>query len=192
MLKTVLTISSIVLQVLGLVAAAVGLFNTFKDSSAPGDRFIARVLRTEHEVARQVWAGAKKLSRRLFGRPRPTTVYGTLDTAVELNFAGSAQGIVQFGPLPDPTQDLDAFKAAIEDRLNRVHRLTQDVQHDLVKETKAREKEDQRFSGDLQARITALDEEAKQATIRGLHEQVLGLFCVALGLAVQSILDLAF
>jgi len=192
MLETVLTIFSIVLQVLGLVAAAVGLFNTFKDSSGQSDRFFTRVMVTELGIVRQLWLGAKRLSRRLFGRPRPTTVYGHLGTAMEINFAGTARGTVQFGPLPDPTQDPDGFKTAIEDRLNRAFKLAQDVQHDLGQESKAREREDQKIANDLQSRLAALDEEAKQKTIRGLHEQVLGLFCVALGLAVQSILDLAF
>lgn len=191
MLETALKAFSIVLQVLGLVATAVGLFNTFKDSSGPGDRFLARVMATELGVVRQVWGGVKRLSRRLFGRPRAAVVQG-LGTAFEVSFAGSARGIVQFGPLPDPVADPDAFKVAVEDRLNRVHKLAQDVQHDLGQEKKAREKEDQKIGSDLQARLTTLDEEAKRKTIRGLHEQVLGLFSVALGLAVQSILDLTF
>jgi hypothetical protein len=85
----------------------------------------------EFEVVRQLWGGVKRLSRRLFGWPRPTTIYATLGTALEVNFAGSARGVVQFGPLPDPAQDPDAFKAAVEDRLNRVHELAQDVQQEL-------------------------------------------------------------
>ncbi|MEW1644213.1 hypothetical protein [Streptomyces sp. NPDC091219] len=192
MVETALTLFSIVLQVLGLVAAAVGLFNTFKDSSNQGDRFLTRVMATELGVVRQLWLGSKRLSRRLFGRPRPTTVYGRLDAAMEINFVGTARGTVQFGPLPDHAQDPDGFRTAIEERLNRVFKLAQDMQHDLGQETRTREQEDQKTANDLQARLTALDEEAKQKTIRGLHEQVLGLFCVAAGLAVQSILDLAY
>ncbi|WP_405947526.1 hypothetical protein OG588_13770 [Streptomyces prunicolor] len=191
MFETVLTILTIVFQVVGLILAAVGLLNTFKDSSASGDRFFARVLVTELGVVRQLWAGLKSLCRRLFGRPRSTVTHA-LGAALEISAAVSAQGTVQFGPLPDPAQDPDAFKAAVEDRLNRVHNLAQDVQYNLGQEAKAREKEDQKIGSDFQSRIAALDEESKQATIRGLHEQVLGLFCVAAGLAVQSILDLYF
>lgn len=105
---------------------------------------------------------------------------------------GSARGIVQFGPLPDPAQNADAFKAAVEERLNRVFKLAQDVQYGLGQETKAREKEDQKIGSDLQARITARDEESKRATIRGLREQTLGFFFVAFGLVAQSYLDLAY
>ncbi len=111
---------------------------------------------------------------------------------MEVGFVGSARGIVQFGPLPDPAQDPDAFKTAVEDRLNRAFKLAQDVQHDLGQETKARQQEDQEIANDFQAHLTAQDEEARRKMIRGLHEQVLGLFCVAFGLAVQSILDLAY
>lgn len=192
MLETAFKISSIVLQVLGLFSAAVGLSNTFKDSSNAGDRFFTRVMVTELGVARQLWSGVRRLSRRLLGRPRPRVVTGSLGTAMEIGFAGSARGIVQFGPLPAPAQDPDAFKAAVEDRLNRAFKLAQDVQHDLGQETKARHQEDQEIANDLQARLTDLDAEAKRKTIRGLHEQVLGFFCVAAGLAAQSILDLAY
>ncbi|MEU4172163.1 hypothetical protein AB0F46_35435 [Streptomyces sp. NPDC026665] len=192
MLETVFTMFSIAFQALGLATAAVGMFKTFKDSSTPGDRFFSRVLATELGAIRQVWTAAGDLCRRLFRRPRPPTAHtgaaGVMFGAVEF----SARGIVQFGPLPDPAQDTDAFKAAVEERLNRAFKLAQEVQHGLGQETKAREEEDQKMGSNLHARIIALDEESKRATIRGLHEQVLGFFCVAIGLVVQSYLDLAY
>ncbi|MEU1196826.1 hypothetical protein ABZ446_11455 [Streptomyces sp. NPDC005813] len=191
MFKTALTLLSIAAQVGGLVMAAVGLSNTFKDVAASGERFFATVLATLLGVVRRLWTGFKSLCRRLFGRPRPAVVHA-LGAAMEINFAGSARGIVTFGPLPDPAQDADAFKAAVEERMNRVFTLAQDVQHDLGRERKAREQEDQKIGNDFQARLTARDEESKRATIRGLREQTLGFFCVAFGLVVQSYLDLAF
>lgn len=111
---------------------------------------------------------------------------------MKIKSAASARGIVTFGPLPDPTQDVDAFKAAVEERFNRVFKLAQDMQHDLGQETKVREQEDQKIGSDLQARLTAREEESKRATIRGLREQTLGFFFVAFGLVVQSYLDLAY
>ncbi|MBQ0853396.1 hypothetical protein J8N05_35100 [Streptomyces sp. BH-SS-21] len=191
MFKTALTLISIAMQVGGLVMAAVGLSNTFRDVAAPGERFFATVLATVLGVVRRLWTGFKRLCRRLLGRPRPTVVHG-LGAAMEINFAGSARGIVTFGPLPDPAQDADAFKAAVEERLNRVFTLAQDVQYDLGRETKAREQEDRKIGNDLEARLTARDEESKRATIRGLREQTIGFFFVAFGLVVQSYLDLAF
>ncbi|MFI0966907.1 hypothetical protein ACH4S8_36815 [Streptomyces sp. NPDC021080] len=191
MFKTAATLVSIAAQVGGLFMAAVGLSNTFKDVAAEGERFFATVLATVLGVVRRLWTGFKSLCRRILGRPRPAVVYG-LGTAMEINFTGSARGIVTFGPLADPAQDADAFKAAVEERLNRVFRLAQDVQYDLGRETKAREREDQKIGDDLQARLTARDEESKGATIRGLREQAVGLFFVAFGLVVQSYLDLAY
>ncbi|MEU8952529.1 hypothetical protein [Streptomyces sp. NPDC048489] len=192
MLETALKIFSIVLQVLGLLAAAVGLSNTFKDASGQGDRFFSRVMAVELGVVRQLVSGAKRLSRRLFGRPRPRVITGHIGTALEVSLVATAQGTVQFGPLPDPAQEPDAFKTAVEDRLNRAFKLAQDVQHELKQEATARQQQDQEITKDLQARLSTLDEEAKRKTVRGLHEQVLGLFCVAVGLAVQSFLDLAY
>ncbi|WP_327402414.1 hypothetical protein OG194_21290 [Streptomyces sp. NBC_01288] len=191
MFETALTIFSILLQTLGLVAAATGLYKTFKDSSAPGDRFFSSVLPNQVEVARQVWTAFDRLLRCLLRRPRPAVTHA-LGTALSVEFAGSASGLVQFGRLPDLVQDAEAFRVEIENRMNRVFRLAQDVQHDLGQEAKVRGQEDQRLGEDLQARIANIDQEAKRATIRGLREQVFGLFCVALGLVVQSALDLAF
>ncbi|MCX4973188.1 hypothetical protein [Streptomyces sp. NBC_00620] len=191
MLETALTIFGIALQTLGLVAAATGLYKTFKDCSAPGDRFFSSVLATEFEVARQVRTALVRSIRRFLRRPRPSVTHG-LGTALSAGFTGRAKGLVQFGQLPDPAQDAEAFRAEIENRLNRLFKLAQDVQHDLGQEAKARGQEAQRLEEDLQARIATIDHESKRATIRGLREQVLGFFCVALGLVVQSVLDLTF
>ncbi|MGW7539655.1 hypothetical protein ACWGKQ_00820 [Streptomyces sp. NPDC054770] len=157
----------------------------------PGDRFFSSVLATEVEVARQVRTALERLLRRLLRRPRPVVTH-VLGTALSIEFAGSASGLVQFGRLPDPMLDAEAFRVEIENRLNRVFKLAQDVQHDLGEEAKVRGQEDQLLGEDPQARIANIDQESKRATIRGLREQVLGLFCVALGLVVQSVLDLAF
>ncbi len=113
MLETAFKISSIVLQVLGLLSAAVGLSNTFKDSSNAGDRFFTRVMVTELGVARQLWSGVKRLSRRLFGAATEGG-HWSLGTAMEVGFAGSARGIVQFGPLPDPARDPDASRLRLK------------------------------------------------------------------------------
>ncbi|WP_338906608.1 hypothetical protein [Streptomyces nigra] len=191
MLETVLTICSLMLQALGLVAAGVGFSKLFNDSSAPGERFFPSVLATEFEVARQVRAALGRLLRALLRRPRPVVTH-TVGAASSAEAAGSIRGLAQFGRLPDPVQDAEAFRAEIENRLNRVFRLAQDVQHDLGQEVRVRIQEGQRLGEDLQARIAIIEQESKRATIRGLREQVLGFFSVALGLVVQSVVDLAF
>ena len=102
----------------------------------------------------------------------------------------SARGIVQFGPLPDPTQDLAAYTTEIEQRLNRVFRLAQDVQHDLRQEEAARHRGDQQVNSDLRSQLAATEANAKRAGIRGLREQVIGWFFVAVGLVAQGMADL--
>ncbi|MFD5662025.1 hypothetical protein [Streptomyces hirsutus] len=116
----------------------------------------------------------------------------TISAALSAESAASLQGFLQFGPLPDATQDPAAFGAEIQRRLNLVYRLAQDVQGELKQEEKARQAGDQQASETLSARIAVLDEESKRAAIRGLREQVIGFFFVALGLVVQSIVDLVF
>ncbi|MGI3203057.1 hypothetical protein ACRJ4W_41455 [Streptomyces sp. GLT-R25] len=102
----------------------------------------------------------------------------------------NARGLVQFGPLPDAAQDPAAFASEVERRLNQVYRLAQDVEHNLKQEEDSRREADHRVASDLETRISSLDEESKHADIRGLREQVLGWFFVALGLVAQTLADL--
>ncbi|KOV94137.1 hypothetical protein ADL04_25335 [Streptomyces sp. NRRL B-3648] len=103
----------------------------------------------------------------------------------------NVRGLVQFGPLPDVTQEPAAFTAEVERRLNRVYQLAQDVQHGLRQEEQVRDKGDQQVASDLGAQISALDEEAKRDALEGLREQVLGWFLVAVGLITQVVALLA-
>ncbi|MEV6758988.1 hypothetical protein [Streptomyces sp. NPDC051214] len=187
--ETAFTVASIVCQSLGLAAAADGFRRTFKSSAAPGERFFKRVLATEAAMLNRWWTALVRGVRRLLRRPS-SPVTGTLGAALEVSAAMNARGLLQFGPLPDATQEPAAFATEIERRLNQVYRLTQDVEHNLKEEQDSRREADQRVASELETRISSLDEEAKHGEIRGLHEQVLGWFFVVLGLVAQALADL--
>ncbi|WP_146075716.1 hypothetical protein [Streptomyces sp. Ru62] len=182
--ETTFNLISVGLSALGLINAADGFRRTFKHVAAPGDPFFRRVLATEVAMVARWRSGLTRAVRRAFRRPAPT-ITATLGTALSVEAAMSARGLVQFGPLPDVTQEPAAFTAEVERRLNRVYRLAQDVQHDLRQEEQIRDMGDQRVATDLGAQISALDEEAKRDALEGLREQVLGWFLVAVGLIAQ-------
>ncbi|WP_159049030.1 hypothetical protein [Streptomyces sp. NRRL B-3648] len=174
---------------LGLINAADGFRRTFK-SVAPGDPFFRRVFATQGAMVARWRSGLTRAVRRAFRRPAPA-ITATLGTALSVEAAMNVRGLVQFGPLPDVTQEPAAFTAEVERRLNRVYQLAQDVQHGLRQEEQVRDKGDQQVASDLGAQISALDEEAKRDALEGLREQVLGWFLVAVGLITQVVALLA-
>ncbi|MGQ4378783.1 hypothetical protein ACN6K9_001499 [Streptomyces sp. SAS_267] len=182
--ETTFNLISVGFSALGLFNAADGFRRTFRSVAAPGDPFFRRVLATEVAIVTRWRSGLTRAVRRAFRRPVPT-ITAILGTAVSVEAAMSARGLVQFGPLPDVTQEPTAFTAEAERRLNRVYQLAQDVQHDLRQEEQVRDRGDQRVASNLGAQISALDEEAKRNALDGLHEQVLGWSLVAVGLVAQ-------
>ncbi|MCI3276241.1 hypothetical protein [Streptomyces cylindrosporus] len=182
--ETTFNLISVVSSALGLLNAADGFRRTFKSVAAPDDPFFRRVFATQVAMVTRWRSGLTRAVRRALRRPAPT-ITATLGTALSVEAAMNAHGLVQFGPLPDVTQEPAAFTAEVERRLNRVYKLAQDVQHDLRQEEQVRDKGDQQVASDLGAQISALDEEAKRDALEGLHEQVLGWFLVAIGLLAQ-------
>ncbi|MGW7085252.1 hypothetical protein ACWGH2_17415 [Streptomyces sp. NPDC054871] len=187
--ETAFTVASIACQTLGLAFAADGFRRTFKSSAAPGERFFKRVLATEAAMLGRWRTSLVRWARRFLRRPAPP-VTGTLGTAMGVSAAMNVRGLLQFGPLPDATQEPAAFSTEIERRLNQVYRLAQEVEHNLKGEEDSRREADRRVASELETRISSLDEEAKHGDIRGLHEQVLGWFFVAFGLVAQALADL--
>ncbi|MFF4501820.1 hypothetical protein [Streptomyces sp. NPDC001401] len=175
---------SVGFSALGLFNAADGFRRTFKSVTAPGDPFFRRVLATEVALVTRWRSCLTRAVRRAFRRPAPT-ITATLGTALSVETAMNLRGFVQFGPLPDVTQEPAAFTAEVERRLNRAFQLAQDVQHELRQEEQVRDKRDQQVAADLGAQISALDEQAKRDALEGLREQVLGWFLVAVGLIAQ-------
>ncbi|WP_340378194.1 hypothetical protein U5640_26260 [Streptomyces sp. SS7] len=182
--ETTFNLISVGFSALGLLNAADGFRRTFKSVATPGDPFFRRVLATEAAMVERWRSGLARAVRRAFRRPAPT-ITATLATALSVEAAMSVRGLVQFGPLPDVTQEPAAFTAEVERRLNRVFQLAQDVQHDLRQEEQVRDKGDQQVASDLGAQISALDEQAKRDALEGLHEQVVGWFFIAVGLVAQ-------
>ncbi|MCQ9134234.1 hypothetical protein [Streptomyces hilarionis] len=183
--ETTFNLISVGFSALGLLNAADGFRRTFRSIAAPGDPFFRRVLATEAAMLERWRSALTHAVRRAFRRPAPTNT-GPLGAALSVEAAMGVRGLVQFGPLPDVTQEPAAFTAEVERRLNRVFQLSQDVQHDLRQEEQGRIKGDQQVASDLVAQISALDEQAKRDALDGLHEQVLGWFLIAVGLLAQG------
>jgi len=182
--ETTFNLISVASSALGLLNAADGFRRTFKSVAAPGDPFFRRVFTTQVAVVTRWRFVLTRAVRRALRRPAPT-ITATLGTALSVEAAMNARGLIQFGPLPDVTQEPSAFTAEVERRLNRVFKLAQDVQHELRKEEQVRDRGDQQVASDLGGQISAFDEEAKRDALEGLREQVLGWFLVAVGLIAQ-------
>jgi hypothetical protein len=131
-------------------------------------------------------AGAARLTRRVLGlKPRPTTVQA--EAALAWATAGQPRVVIGWGPLPAVDADPHGFAAAVEERLNTLHRTVQDLQHALMEQGEAAKDREDKLKADVVARIAEVEAMTHHVAVGGLRQQVLGWALVVAGFLMQAV-----
>lgn len=178
-------IASYIFQVGGLVLTGVGVSQTFRGWRTDDDKFVrpifALLARPIESAGRHVAA----LWRRIFQRRRTITGHMSA-TLPSLESALSLRAVMKFPGLPADIET-EAALATLEDRLNRVHRLAQDVEHRLTQEINNRAQVLAESRAETAEQVDLLRQATRQVALDGLRLEAVGLFVVALGLASSAV-----
>jgi hypothetical protein len=101
----------------------------------------------------------------------------------------SASGVVAYGPLPDPKDDV-AFTEEVQRRTNALRMGIQRVESSLGAETATREKAVSNLQRQLDDQHDRLRDMAQQAAVSGLPLEMTGIFFVIVGTVLQGIAQL--
>ena len=154
-----LLVLAFVLELVGLVCAAIGFSQTWHEH-AQGQDFWAPV-KTRWQSSR-----VNRFFRRLLRRP-PRVVYGRV--ASEIEVASSIRAKVTPGPLPDPSVDLSAFAEKVQHYIGQLYEMTQRTDHVLADEKEAREATDKEIRTKLDTEVTRLEGMSQKVAVGGLR-----------------------
>lgn len=185
MVAVILTglIVALVLELTGLVLAAVGFKRTWTEH-APDQDFWAPEKRRLRNAARR----GQETVRRLLRRPgRPVNL--EVQSAIHLTSSMTARVTTAWKSLPDPAENLQTFAATVHERLNRLHAMIQDDQEALNDERRARTDGEAKLRAELTELAALVDAKTANVAVGGLRLQALGWSFLLLGIVLGAIVN---
>ncbi len=177
-----LSVIGVVLQIAGVCIAGVGLWQTWHEF-AQGEGFFDPLRQRAGEMGRRIAQDVRNAIARLLRRPRKPHVIG-VSSIDSMSAVERARLRVTWDPLPPDT-------ALALDELDR---RTQQLSHMVANATDrhADELEEARTAAGTLARrveegIERLETKTRHVAIGGVRLEAMGLFLIALGLALQGV-----
>lgn len=168
------------LEALGLLVGAAGFRSTWREFSAGG-----RLFGREIEWIKSKYQVVRDFVHRMLGLKQdavPPQVIGTIKVTESVDMMWG----VGYVGLPSPADDLEAFAAAVEERMRSLNDNLRAVREQLDGEVQARKAADNHVLSDLGAKVANVEGLSRQIAVGGLRAQVIGWSCIALGFALQS------
>jgi len=175
-----LTVAAVGLQGVGVLAAGIGLRQTWAEFHAPSETFYGPPMERIRRWVATVRAASSRFLRAILRLPDHREVH-TGDGAVGLAAAFVARGRAGWPPVPKATESIPELDRRTRELLERV----QDVKDGLSDEVANRAAAEQAISVRLDEAWTRLDAQTRRVATGGIRLEAFGLFCVVLGLFCQ-------
>jgi hypothetical protein len=184
----VLTWSGLALSLAGTAIAAIGIGQTWRQFHPEGARFWGPFYDWADRCVRQPARSFGVAIHRRWNRLRRTTDVrqqsGT--SSAVFGFTGTAQGMVTYGPLPDP-KDNSAFAEEVQRRTNELRMGIQRVESSLSGEAAMHKKAVDQLQRQLDDQHGRLHDMTQQVAVSGLPLEMMGVFFVVVGTVLQGI-----
>ena len=178
---TALLVVSGVLELVGLICAAIGFRATWVEH-ARGEKFIEPMLRPVASWARDLMSRVRTLLR-----PQSKTVGLQVNDALQISITDEVTITAAWNPPPDPTVDLTAYAGVVTERINELHKMVQNQRHELAAEAKAREAAIGKESAALSDEMADVRKLSVRVAVGGLRLQVVGWVFLFFGIIVGTI-----
>jgi len=178
-------VAAAVLELIGLVLAAVGFKRTWREHAHAKD-FWLPLKRDVARAVRHIARAMRKVLRRP-GQPVNVDVHPATIRSEARIFTPTITSA--WPPLPNPADDGPAFATEVHERLNQLHSLIQGDQRALAKEQNTREDEDAKLRTELTELGTVVDAKTANVAVGGLRLQVLGWSFLLVGIVVGAIVN---
>jgi hypothetical protein len=178
---TALLVLSGVLELIGLICAAIGFRATWVEHGR-GEKFIEPMLRPIASWARAAMSRVSALVRR---PSKPVDLQ--INDALQIQVIEEVAITRTWNPPPDPTVDLTAYAGVVTERINDLHEMVQNQRHALAAEAKVRNGAIGKASAALSDEIADVRKLSARVAVGGLRLQVVGWVFLFFGIIFGTI-----